>query len=254
MWTSRWRASGLLRRVHRQAPLDALLSTNGPGRLAVATSVRAKEQDAPRARPAGGEEKPLLLVDIDGVISLFGFSDPFPLAPVRASSGGDPAPDSAQCARPEGSFHAIDGIPHFLSAAAARHLLALVSSFELVWASGWEEKANEYLPHLLGLPPALPFLRFERGGAAMNAMGGVAAGSSTRAHWKLDAIDAYAGTERPLAWIDDAFNDACRAWAAARAAPTLLVTTVPQTGLIQAQATLLAEWARSTAVTAWPRR
>ena len=74
------------------------------------------------------------------------------------------------------------------------------SAFELVWASGWEEKADEHLPHLLGLPPALPFLRFERAAGRANA------------HWKLDAIDAYAGA-RPLAWIDDALNAACHEWA-----------------------------------------
>ncbi len=34
----------------------------------------------------------------------------------------------------------------------------------------------------------------------------------SNAHWKLDAIDAYAGG-RALAWIDDALNDACREWA-----------------------------------------
>ena len=65
----------------------------------------------------------------------------------------------------DGRFCSIDGMPHFLSYAAAAHLLALADSFELVWASGWEEKANEHLPHLLGMPAALPFLRFPRGAA-----------------------------------------------------------------------------------------
>ena len=41
---------------------------------------------------------------------------------------------------------------HYLSADAARHLLSLARVFDLVWASGWEEKADEYLPHLLGVP------------------------------------------------------------------------------------------------------
>ena len=35
----------------------------------------------------------------------------------------------------------------------------------------------------------------------------------SNAHWKLEAIDAYAGG-RPLAWIDDALNPACHEWAA----------------------------------------
>jgi hypothetical protein len=192
--------------------------------------------------------RPLLMVDIDGVLSLFGF----------------PAHDP-----PAGALHFIDGIPHFLSATAARHLLALVSLFELVWCSGWEEKADEHLPHLLGLPRGLPHLSFERGGStatATGAQGGteaVATGSqggteavatdardgteaaqskSLRGHWKLAAIDAYAG-ERPLAWLDDCIDDACHAWAHARGAPTLLVQTSPARGLTAEEAARLRAWA-----------
>jgi len=64
----------------------------------------------------------------------------------------------------------------------------------------------------------LPHLSFDRdvGGRTRH----------NRAHWKLEAIDTYAGA-RPLAWIDDAHDDACRAWALARPAPTLLVATEP---------------------------
>lgn len=182
--------------------------------------------------------RPLLLVDIDGVISLFGFSP----RDVR-----------------EGGFHSIDGIPHFLSTAAAENLLRLVSVFDLAWCSGWEEKADEYLPHLLGLPRGLPFLSFDRDGmyevgaakedgmAADSGVAGMAADSGvarvTRAHWKLDAIDAFAGPRRALAWIDDAFDESCHAWAAARQAPTLLVQTAPQAGLTEQEARLLGEWA-----------
>lgn len=153
---------------------------------------------------------PLLLVDIDGVISLFSFEERH---------------------RPEGSFHWIDGMPHFLSATAAEHLLALREQFELVWASGWEERANEYLPHLLGLP-RLEHLRFERAVGRANA------------HWKLDAIEAHAA-QRPLAWIDDAFNDACHQWASRRPAPTLLVQTAPASGITQREAERLRRWADS---------
>jgi len=170
----------------------------------------------------GFEERalPLLMMDIDGVISLFGAGHP-----------GAWQRGVVQIDGPAGSFHSIEGIPHFLSAVAAAHLLELVSVYELVWASGWEERANEHLPHLLGLP-ARPFLRFERSVGRANA------------HWKLDAIDAYAGG-RPLAWVDDALNDACHEWAGARPAPTLLVQTDPQRGLTEREASLLARWAAS---------
>jgi hypothetical protein len=165
--------------------------------------------------------RPLLMVDIDGVISLFGS----PTVP------GPPGADGRQTPARVGLFHSIDGTPHFLSATAAAHLLDLAADFDLVWASGWEERAEEHLPHLLGLPAGLPFLRFEH------------SPGRSHAHWKLEAIDAYAGT-RPLAWVDDSFNQACHDWAAARPAPTLLVTTVPERGLTAQEAGVLAAWAR----------
>ena len=165
-----------------------------------------------RARSPHEQGKPLLLVDVDGVISLWGFD-----------------PD----ARPDGAYHAVDGLPHFLSSEAGRHLLDLAESFELVWCTGWEEKANEYLPRLLGLPGPMPWLSFDVE---------TEAGATTPGHWKLAAIDAYA-RDRPAAWIDDAFNGACREWAARRAAPTLLVETEPSVGLVAAHADALRAWA-----------
>jgi hypothetical protein len=169
-------------------------------------------------------DKPLLMVDIDGVISLFGAPEHAAgFTPRSDRAGGSPAA--------QGSFHSIDGIPHFLSSTAAAHLLALAEDFDLVWASGWEERAEEHLPRLLGLPAGLPFLRFQRAPGRGNA------------HWKLDAIGSFAGT-RPLAWIDDAFNEACHEWASERPAPTLLVRTEPKHGLTAREAQLLTAWAR----------
>jgi hypothetical protein len=154
---------------------------------------------------------PLLLIDIDGVISLFGF-------------------DAAQ--PPPGRFLLVDGIPHYLSAGAAELLGVLQEHFELVWCSGWEEKADEYLPLALGLPRGLRHLTF----APAN-------GSAAARHWKLDAIDTYAGADRPLAWIDDQFDHTCEAWAASRGAPTRLVATDPAVGLTAPQTAMLRTWA-----------
>jgi hypothetical protein len=152
----------------------------------------------------------LLLVDIDGVISLFGF---------------DPA------APPPGRWLMVDGIAHLLSATAGEDLRRLAGVYDLAWCSGWEEKAEEYLPLALELAPGTPHLKF--------------AGSPgrTRAHWKLEAIDAYAGRERPLAWIDDALDDGCRRWAHERPGPTLLVATDPAVGLTGANVDRLLAWA-----------
>jgi len=143
--------------------------------------------------------KPLLFVDIDGVLSLFGFAHATDL---------------------DGIWTLVDGIPHFFSVAAAETLRALEPAFECVWASGWEEKANEYLPHVAQLGP-WPFLTLDGHAAGP--------GSSVRAHWKLDAVERHAAGRR-LAWIDDAVNDAVRDWAASRPA-TLLIETDPAVGL-----------------------
>jgi hypothetical protein len=155
-------------------------------------------------------DKPLLLVDVDGVISLFGF---------------DPAQP------PAGRFEIVDGIAHFLSAAAGEHLRQLGDVFELAWCSGWEEKANEYLPFALGLPGPLPCLSFD------------ATTKVPSAHWKLAAIDGYAGDSRRLAWVDDGHDERCALWAAQRSAPTLLLGTEPAIGLTEEHVAELLRWA-----------
>lgn len=155
--------------------------------------------------------RPLLAVDIDGVISLFGFEE-----------------------RPQGAGYRIelvDGMPHFISLAAGERLMRLAESFELVWASGWEEKANFYLPGILGLPE-LPYVSFD--GAARDGA----------PHWKLDAIEEYA-RGRPLAWVDDNLDHHCVEWAEARPEPTLLVPTEPPLGIEEAHVDALGAWAQS---------
>jgi hypothetical protein len=135
--------------------------------------------------------------------------------------------------RPAGTFEMVDGIHHYLSASAGAHLRTLSESFELVWCTGWEEKANEYLPRALALPTELPYLSFDRAVGRANT------------HWKLDAIDAYAGPERPLAWIDDALAPECFQWATHRPGPTLLVETEPAIGITAAHVKQLLNWAKS---------
>jgi hypothetical protein len=113
--------------------------------------------------------RPVLAVDVDGVVSLFGFDEP-----------------------PQGSqarFELIDGMVHCISLVAGERLRRLAEHYELVWATGWEDKANDYLPNLLGLAE-LPYLTFD---------GAARFGS---AHWKLGPLEEY-GKGRPLAWIDD---------------------------------------------------
>src|ERR1700679_260144 len=154
--------------------------------------------------------RPILAVDVDGVISIFGFEEPPP---------GD-----------EARFELIDGMVHCISLLAGKRLLRLAEDYELVWATGWEDRANDYLPNILGVPE-LPHLTFD---------GAARFGS---AHWKLCPLDEYC-EGRAMAWVDDNFDESCYEWARARPEPTLLVPTEAHLGLEEAQTEALTAWAR----------
>ncbi len=156
-------------------------------------------------------DRPILFVDVDGVISLFGF-----------------APNAEHM---PGPLHWIDGVAHCIPPDVGQRLRTLAETFDLIWATGWEERANEFLMPLLGLAAReLPTLTFD-GRAVFGT-----------AHWKVDAIDEYAGG-RPAAWIDDNIDETCLAWANERAAPTLIVETAPSEGLTDEHVAQLLRWA-----------
>ena len=152
--------------------------------------------------------RPILAVDVDGVISLFGFDEP-------------PAATK---------FELVDGMVHCISLPTGDRLRRLAEHYELVWATGWEGKANDYLPNILGLPE-LPHLTFD---------GAARFGS---AHWKLGPLDEH-GRGRAMAWIDDNFDESCYQWARDREEPTLLIPTEPHLGLEEVQVEALTAWAR----------
>ena len=127
---------------------------------------------------------------------------------------------------------------HCISDAAGAQLRRLAEVYELVWATGWEARADDHLPPLLGLPTSSPALTFD-GRARFGT-----------AHWKLEALDEYAG-ERALAWMDDSLDESCHAWAAERAAPTLLCPPSRDIGLTEAHTEALLAWARDGYTAAW---
>jgi len=157
------------------------------------------------------QQQPILFLDVDGVISLFGFS-----------------PGDGQL---PGPLHWIDGVAHCIPDDVGARLVTLAERFELVWATGWEERANEHLPLILKLPfRHLPCLSFD---------GRAVFGS---AHWKVDAIDEYAG-DRPAAWVDDNIDETCIEWAEGREAATLIVETSSSVGLTDDHVSQLLRWA-----------
>jgi hypothetical protein len=165
----------------------------------------------------GSNDAPILAVDIDGVISLFGFDEPVEPGQIHPSQ----AP---------GEFHLIDGMLHCIALETGPRLNRLSELYELVWASGWEARANDHLPGILGVPE-LPYLTFD-GRARFGT-----------AHWKLEALDEYAGS-RPLAWVDDSLDASCHDWADERSAPTLLVPTEPDVGLLDLHVEVLEAWVK----------
>lgn len=164
---------------------------------------------------------PLLLLDIDGVISLFGFDLRRP---------------------PIGRYAMIDGHLHYLSTTASSLVAELTELYQPVWCSGWEDRADSHLPSALGLPAGLAYLRFGDGDGGA----GATTTPGRRRHWKLDAIDAFAGPDRALAWLDDAHDDSCAAWATQRHGPTLLVATDPAAGITATHVRVLREWHAAT--------
>ena len=136
--------------------------------------------------------RPVLAVDVDGVISLFGFDGP--LAERRR-----PLPPD----RRHGPLHL-----------RRRRARSCCASAERLRAGLGD-----------GLGGAAPTTTCRCSSACPRAAGACTFDGRARfgtAHWKLEALDEYAG-DRPLAWIDDSLDESCHDWAEARPAPTLLV-------------------------------
>jgi hypothetical protein len=142
------------------------------------------------------QAKPLLLLDVDGVLCPIG-----------------PGPGEPMCTL------LVDEFPVTFSEQLPSRLANLSRRFTLVWATAWEHDANRSLAPVLGLPE-LPLILF--------------AGRSSRPGrtWKLAAVRRFVG-DRPTAWVDDEFGLDAHAWAKRRPAPTLLLDINPARGLAE---------------------
>jgi hypothetical protein len=162
------------------------------------------------ARRRRGSQKPLLFLDVDGVITLW--------PPIQPS--------------PPGRTHDLGGFRVYISGRCAELIQALERRFEIVWATGWEQDANRLLGPILGLERDLPTLRF-----GDSAYGGTS-------DWKIPAVERAAG-RRPLAWVDDTIGPRHRSWARQRGAPTFLLKTKANGGLTARGVRELLAWADS---------
>jgi hypothetical protein len=152
-------------------------------------------------------ERPVLLIDVDGVLNVYGVDD---------------------CPEGYAEFELFpdDDEPARLCVLHGEWLRELGEQFDLAWASGWGFDAHRVLGPILGLEefpyvpmPAIPFPPAE----------------------KVPAIAAFLG-ERQAAWLDDVVTPEARAWARERSAPTLLVDVDHRNGLERRHVDELMAW------------
>jgi hypothetical protein len=162
-----------------------------------------------------GVTRPLIFVDIDGVLIPFRTRSPF----TRHSNGGAlDVPDG--CGNP---------LLERLDPDDGRRLLALPG--ELVWASTWMVEANEVVAPRLGLP-MLPVLDWPDDDTQPQR--GV--------HWKTVPLTRWAAG-RPFVWLDDETTDADRRWVTAHhSQPALLHRVDPYRGLTDADLAVVRHW------------
>jgi hypothetical protein len=153
--------------------------------------------------------KPLLFMDVDGVLALWPLDVP---------------------ADPPGRPLDVGGVRVYLCERGAEFLRELATRFEIVWATGWEDHANRLLGDVLELEEDLPTLRF----GDRPAWG--------ESEWKIPAV-SHASGRRPAAWVDDSIGAGHRRWARRRGAPTLLVNVDSSEGLCEWHVRELIKWA-----------
>jgi hypothetical protein len=171
--------------------------------------------------------KPLLFLDIDGVLAPFNMQVP---------------PNGFTLRRPEGA-----PVSFYFSDELGRGISELARDFEIVWATHWQQWANRVISPLCGLDQleTLSFrFRHRFRGDERNEPDWAAIYEELRSRSdydeildhtpKLHNVAAFAG-DRPCVWVDDALGQDAGLWALRRAAPTLLIRTEPHLGLTEEQ-------------------
>lgn len=147
-------------------------------------------------------DKPLLLLDIDGVLNSFGDDD------------GSP-------------HHFPARLAHYSLRLDRRHpiwLKDLEQHYEIIWATMWQEDAAVKFAPLLGYGAHLPYIDFDI--HLPRLTGGVGG-------YKLPGVKATV-KDRPCLWIDDdGYTNSIQSWAKKRnrIIPTKIVSPDPKHGM-----------------------
>ena len=170
--------------------------------------------------PSGpATQKPVLLVDVDGVLNPFAhrgdFAPGWETYQIEALHLGNPK-----------TFRV------FLWAKHGSWLDELETDFELIWATTWEEQANTLIGPKIGLVRHWPVAEIA---------------------WRMSGYNKTMGIEeligdRPAAWIDDEPGSSGLYWRderLKRGIPTLILTPDPAVGLTRAHKDKLHRFAAS---------
>lgn len=157
-------------------------------------------------------DKPLILLDVDGVLNAF--TKPGPHWQEHRAAAGS------------GSFRVIlnpDHGPMLLT-------LAAETGAELVWATTWEHDANLSIGPLIGLPE-LPVIEVSAGTEVPGVL------------WKTPAVAEYV-QGRPFVWFDDDLNRADRGYLKRHegVGDFLIVDVGPRKGLTGRHLEMAADW------------
>lgn len=152
--------------------------------------------------------KPLLLIDVDGVLN------PYPLLtknghlPPKARKGETSFAYAKHKLWPE-QWIGTRALPVLLSKEHGKHLAALSELYDLVWATTWENEANRLLAPILDLPE-LPVIEWPAGAKEWIWRTPQHLGS-----WKTKHIAEWLDKNAPGApwvWVDDDLTKHDRAW------------------------------------------
>jgi len=163
--------------------------------------------------------KPLLLVDVDGVINVFD---------IVAFHLENEQDDSIEF---EKEFDA-NGFRIRVPTGIHDRFISLQEHFECVWATTWEDDAPKLLSPTIGFGLEWPIIKFWTGRVANHRT------------WKLPSIKSWCEDNadgRRVAWIDDDLHEDAERWAIERG-DTILISTHHRKGFTQSLFNKLMEW------------